>query len=192
MDSAPVSSPQQDYPPAPIERTKSPSPPPKITKAVDTKPKDVPEISKKKHVSKPTPAPVKAMYVKKHSYKKNVLSNYLCLIRSAKEKIEQLKNDIKNISRRDDDDQAPQDDKKEKVSLLQQEREKYQKSGKVIVGKGRKAKTNNGDDVSKEQGRIQMEPNRSLLGFCKTDGLPEQDLRRQRSGPFGQEALCPL
>jgi hypothetical protein len=83
--------------------------------------------------------------------KKNVLLNHLCFIRSAKEKIEQLKNDIKNISRRDDDDQAPQDDKKEKVSLLQQEREKYQKSGKVIVGKGRKAKTNNGDDVSKEQ-----------------------------------------
>ncbi|KAI8332252.1 cyclophilin-like domain-containing protein [Chlamydoabsidia padenii] len=68
---------------------------------------------------------------------------------SAKEKIEQLKNDIKNISRRGEDEQETRNDKKEKVSLLQLEREKYQKKGKVIVGGGkeRKAKTNNGDDV---------------------------------------------
>ncbi|ORZ13197.1 hypothetical protein BCR42DRAFT_378425 [Absidia repens] len=68
---------------------------------------------------------------------------------TAKEKIEQLKNDIKNISRRDEDSHSDDDHGKEKVSLLQQEREKYQKAGKVIMGgsKGRKAKSNNGDDT---------------------------------------------
>ncbi|CAO3583725.1 unnamed protein product [Absidia cylindrospora] len=68
---------------------------------------------------------------------------------TAKEKIEQLKNDIKNISRRDEDSNSDDDRGKEKVSLLQQEREKYQKTGKVIMGgsKGRKAKSNNGDDT---------------------------------------------
>lgn len=91
----------------------------------------------------------------------NTHSNFLCLIRSAKEKIEQLKNDIKNISRRDEGDQAPQDDKKEKVSLLQQEREKYQKTGKVVLGKGRKAKTNNGDDVSKKREGRTTYPNKA-------------------------------
>lgn len=63
LDTPPSSTPQQDYPPAPepIEQTKQTSPPPKITKTVDTKAKDIPESNKKKHVTKPTPAPAKTL-----------------------------------------------------------------------------------------------------------------------------------
>ncbi|KAI8076833.1 peptidyl-prolyl isomerase cwc27 [Halteromyces radiatus] len=68
---------------------------------------------------------------------------------TAKEKIEQLKNDIKNISRHEQNEDNRPKTKGKKVSLLQLEREKYQKAGKVIVGglKGRKLKNDNGDDT---------------------------------------------
>ncbi|CAO3650285.1 unnamed protein product [Cunninghamella blakesleeana] len=69
---------------------------------------------------------------------------------SAKEEIEKLKNDIKKISNREDEDED--NDKKngaqKKISFLQQEREKYQKRGKIQLGgiKARKRDRNNNDD----------------------------------------------
>ncbi|KAI9307737.1 hypothetical protein BJ944DRAFT_261450 [Cunninghamella echinulata] len=69
---------------------------------------------------------------------------------TAKEEIEKLKNDIKKISSRQDDDENENqnNENQKKISYLQQEREKYQKRGKILVGglKARKRGRNNDDD----------------------------------------------
>ncbi|CAO3653103.1 unnamed protein product [Cunninghamella echinulata] len=69
---------------------------------------------------------------------------------TAKEEIEKLKNDIKKISNRQDDDENDNknNENQKKISFLQQEREKYQKRGKIQVGglKARKRGRNNDDD----------------------------------------------